>query len=378
MSLAIRRITIFQQTLPLEKPYRLSGGRLLFEQLDATFVRIETDGGITGWGEGCPWGHTYLPAHGGGIRAAAALLGPALLGMDPRRVAHIELRMDATLPGHLYAKSPFDIACWDIFGQATGLPIADLLGGCHPEPTAIASSIPTDDPAQMLSSIQHYRARGYRLHSAKIGADPTLDAERIRYLEGNRRADERIIYDVNRAWLPADAIAVMNHLREDLCKSPIVVEQPCETLEQCAAVRARTLQPISIDEGLETLGDMQRIIGERIAEIVNIKINRCGGLTKARRIRDLALDAGIKMLAMETGGSVIADTAAQHLAQSIPTENRIGTWLCQEMLTLDPAPGRGSRNTDGHSAIPADLPGLGVAPDEKMLGAPVAVYERAP
>ena len=367
----IKKISVYQLTLPLEKPYRLSGGRLLFENLDSTFVQIEADNGVTGWGEGCPWGHTYLPGHGGGIRAAAELLAPALIGMDPRRVDHVNQCMDLTLPGHLYAKSPFDIACWDVFGRSVNLPIADLLGGCYSEPTPIASSIPTGTPEQMLEDIQQYRERGYYIHSVKVGAEAERDIERIRYLERNRQEGEFIFYDVNRAWLPAEAMQVMNAVRD----LPIVVEQPCETLDQCAAVRAQTIQSISIDERLETLNDMQRITNERIAEIVNIKINRCGGLTKARRIRDLALSAGIKMLTMETGGSVIADTAAQHFSQSIPRESRLGTWLCQEMLTIDTAPGRGSRNTDGDSSIPPGLPGLGVTPNEEMLGKPVAVYE---
>ncbi len=369
--LKINRISIYQKNLPLEKPYRLSGGRLRFENLDSTFVRLDTDAGISGWGEGCPWGSAYLPAHGAGIRAAATLLAPALLGMDPRRLEHINRRMDITLPGHLYAKSPFDIACWDVFGQAANLPIADLLGGCYAEATPIISSISTAAPAQVLDNIRQYRACGYHLHSVKIGAGVAADIEQIRYLEANRGAGEAFYYDVNRAWLPADAIRVMNAVRDQ----SVVFEQPCETLEQCATVRARTLQPISIDERLETPADMRHIITARIGEIVNLKINRCGGLTKSRQIRDLALSAGIRMLVMETGGSVIADTAAQHFAQSVPAESRVGTWLCQEMLTVDTAPGRGSRNVDGHSRIPPNSPGLGVAPQEEILGAPLAVYE---
>ena len=66
----ITQITVFQKDLPLEHPYWLSGGRLKFEVLDATFVKLETDEGLTGWGEGTPWGHTYVPAHGPGIRRA--------------------------------------------------------------------------------------------------------------------------------------------------------------------------------------------------------------------------------------------------------------------------------------------------------------------
>jgi len=365
----INRISLFQKTLPLAKPYRLSGGRLLFENLDSTFVRIETDSGFTGWGEGCPWGHTYLPAHGGGIRAAAELLAPVLMNMDPRHLDRINAAMDVTLPGHHYAKSAIDIACWDLFGQSVGMPIADLLGGAYDEPTPIASSISTGTPEEMLELIQGYRERDYYVHSVKVGADWELDVERIRYLEQQRKVGEVFFYDVNRAWLPSEALAVMNSVRD----LPLIFEQPCETLDQCVWVSRRTTHTISIDERLETLHDMQRIIGEQIGEVVNIKINRVGGLTKARRLRDLGIAAGIKFLIMETGGSVLADTATQHLAQSIPAASRIGTWLCQEMLTFDPAPGRGSRNIRGESAIP-DQPGLGVSPDAGVLGEPVAVF----
>ena len=85
----IIKIALHALELPLHRPYKLSGGRLLFTALDSTFVRIETDDGLVGWGEGCPWGHSYLPAHGAGIRAAAEILAPALLGTDPRRIEHV-------------------------------------------------------------------------------------------------------------------------------------------------------------------------------------------------------------------------------------------------------------------------------------------------
>ena len=367
----IKKITVYQQTQQLLKPYWLSGGRLKFEQLDSTFVKIETDSGITGWGETCPWGHTYLPAFGGGVRAAAQLLAPALIGQDPRKLDHINRLMDITLPGHLYAKSALDIACWDIFGQSADLPIADLLGGHHSAPTPIASSISTGTPDEMLALINEYRAKDYSVHSIKIGADQQLDIQRIRHLEANRNAGELFFYDVNRAWLPAEAIAVMNSVKD----LPIIVEQPCETLDQCLTVRHKTSQPISIDENLITMDDAQKIIHRRIGEIFNIKIGRVGGLTRARRIRDIAINAGIKLLIMDTGGGVLADTSTQHFAQSIPEPLRIGTWLCQELIDSDAAPGQGSRNTGGCSKIPDNCIGLGVVPDENLLGHASAVYE---
>jgi L-alanine-DL-glutamate epimerase-like enolase superfamily enzyme len=367
----ITRVAVYSLTLPLEKPYRLSGGRLLFEALDATFIRIDTDSGLTGWGEGTPWGHSYLPAFGGGIRAAAAILAPAILGLDPRRIGHIEHAMDTALPGHLYAKAPFDIACWDLAGQSAGLPIADLLGGRYDEPTPIASSVPTDTPDGMLATVTAYRGRGYWVHSAKLGDGVDADIARIRHLEANRQPDETIIYDVNRAWTRDQAITVMNAVAD---LPGLVFEQPCETLDDCRAVRRLTRAPISIDERLETLHDMQRIVGDGIGEIVNIKIGRVGGLTKARRLRDMAVANSMRVLVMATGGSVVADSDAAHLAQSTPRENLIATWACQDMLTVDPAPpDQGARNVEGAAAAP-DLPGLGVAPIEDRLGDPVAVY----
>ena len=366
----ITTITVWQHDLPLAEPYYLSGGRLRFDTLDATFVRIETDAGITGWGEGTPWGETYLPAHGPGIRAGIQTIAKTLIGMDPRNLNHIDRAMDLALPGHLYAKAPIDIACHDIAAQAANIPVATLLGGAYPTLVPVASSISTGSPEEMLALINKYRDRGYRVHSAKVGADVEMDIARIRYLEENRQPDDRIFYDVNRAWTRAEAVTVMNAVAD----LPVTFEQPSETLEDCAAIRRLTRAPIAIDERLGTLGDMTRIVTDGIAEQINIKINRVGGLTKAARIRDLAIAHGIRIAVMPTGGSVLADTDATHFAQTIPDPFLFAGWSCQDMITVDPAPGRGVRTKDGLMAIDPALPGLGVAPDLDWLGDAVARY----
>lgn len=366
----ITAITVWQKDLPLAEPYWLSGGRLRFDKLDATFVRVDTNTGISGWGEGTPWGETYLPAHGPGIRAGIETMATALLGQDPRNLNHIDRTLDLALPGHLYAKAPLDIACWDIAAQAAGVPIATLLGGAYAAPVPVASSISTGTPEQMLALIAKYRHRGYRVHSAKVGADVEQDIARIRFLEEHRLAGELIFYDVNRAWTRAEAVTVMNAVAD----LPVVIEQPSETLEDCLAIRRLTRSPIAIDERLETLGDMTRIATQNIAEQINIKINRVGGLTKAARIRDLAIAHGIRIAVMPTGGTVLADTDATHLAQTIPAPFLYAGWSCQDMITVDPAPGRGTRTHGGTMRIDTSIPGLGVAPDPDWLGKPVARY----
>lgn len=365
----ITRITVYQTDLPLEHPYWLSGGRLKFEVLDATFVKTETDSGLTGWGEGTPWGHTYVPAHGPGIRAGIQTMAPFLIGLDPRKVVDVERVMDLALPGHLYAKSPIDMACWDIAGQAAGLPIADLMGGGSRTPAPIASSVGAKTPEETEAVMTRYRNRGYWVHSVKVGGDVERDIERIHHVETFRTPDERILYDVNRAWTRQQALRVMK-ATEDL---GVMFEQPGETLDDIAAIRALHAAPVSVDESLVTLQDAARIARDGLAEVFGIKLNRVGGLTKARRIRDIAMAHGIDCYVMATGGSVLADTEALHLATTIPDVHLLGVWACQDMLTKDIAAGQGPRNRDGHLHLP-ETPGLGVDPDEGALGDPVGVY----
>ena len=365
----ITAITVFQVDLPLEHPYWLSGGRLKFEVLDATLFRIETDAGITGWGEGTPWGHTYVPAHGPGIRAGIETVAPFVMGLDPRRVLDVERAMDMALPGHLYAKSPIDMACWDIAGQAAGLPIADLMGGGSRTPRPIASSVGAKTVEETREVMERYRARGYIAHSIKIGGDVERDIARIRDVEAHRADDEIILYDVNRGWTRQQALRVMSATQD----MNVMFEQPCETLDDIAAIAGKHASPGSVDETLVTLQDATRIAREGLAEVFGIKLNRVGGLTKAARMRDLALAHGIDMFVMATGGSVLADAEALHLAATIPDAHCHAVWACQDMITMDIAGGRGPRNVNGHLYL-TESPGLGVHPDEDALGAPVARY----
>ncbi len=364
----ITQIAVYRATLPLRRPYSLSGGRLHVQELDTTFVRIGTDAGIEGWGEGCPWGSTYLPAFPGGIRAGIAELAPAVLGADPTRPDVLERALDTALPGHPYVKSAIDVACWDVAGRAAGRPLADMLGGDTGEPVRLQSSIPTGSPEEMVASIDRARAAGYRVHSPKVGSGVADDIARIRAIGAHLPATDSVTFDANRAWLADSAIRVMRQT-EDV---DAYFEQPCETYEENLQVRRATRQPIILDESLHTYGDVLRAVQDRACEAIGLKLNRVGGLTKARRIRDLCVAAGLRMNIEATGGSALADTAAVHLAQATPASHRRATWLCQDLLATDPVAG-GARNDRGWTAIPGE-PGLGARPDPEALGDPLAVY----
>ena len=365
----ITRITVYQKDLPLSHPYYLSGGRLKFEVLDATFVKIETDQGLTGWGEGTPWGHTYVPAHGPGIRAGIETMARFVIGLDPRHMLSVERAMDIALPGHLYAKSPIDMACWDIAGQAAGMPIAALMGAVSFMPKPIAASIGAKTIKETRTLMDSYRARGYIAHSVKLGGNVEMDIARIRDIEASRPDQEIILYDINRAWTRQQAVRVMK-ATENL---GVMFEQPAETLDDIAAIRPLHSAPVSVDESLVSLQDAARIARDGIAEVFGIKLNRVGGLTKAARMRDIALAHGIDLFVMATGGSVLADTEALHLAATIPDPHLLGVWACQDMIEVEIAGGRGPRADRGHLTL-SQQPGLGVHPDEESLGPPLAIY----
>ena len=331
-------------------------------------MRIATDAGIDGWGEGCPWGSTYLPAFALGIRTGITELAPAVLGADPLRLDVLNRLMDTALPGHPYVKSALDVACWDIAGKAAGRPVADLLGGDTGEPVVVQSSIPTGTPDEMIESIERARAAGYRVHSPKVGSGVAEDVARIRAIGGYLPPTDSVTFDANRAWTPDEAIRVMSQTAD----VDGYFEQPCETYEENLQVRRVSRQPIILDETIVTYADMLRTVSDRACEAIGLKLNRVGGLTKARRIRDLCVAAGLRMNIEETGGSALADTGAVHLAQATPASHRRATWLCHDMLTIDPVVG-GARNQRGVTSIP-NAPGLGAAPDLDVLGDPVAVY----
>ncbi len=172
-----------------------------------------------------------------------------------------------------------------------------------------------------------------------------------------------------RASVPDQAIQVMSATR-DLGGT---FEQPCETLEECLAVRRRTEQPIILDESIQRFQDLVRMQRDGIAEAIGLKLGRVGGLTKARRMRDFCVAMGLRMNIEDTGGSVIADSAAVHLAQSTPASHRRATWLCHDMVTPDIAEG-GARNRGGVTSAP-ESPGIGVKPKPDLLGEPVALYQ---
>jgi L-alanine-DL-glutamate epimerase-like enolase superfamily enzyme len=365
----IESLSVFQVDLPLhEGAYRWSGGNSV-DVFDSTIVCLTTDGGVEGWGEVCPLGPAYLPSYATGARTGIAELAPAVLGLDPRQVHVVNREMNQCLKGHPYAKSAIDIACWDILGKVTGLPVSELLGGRTGEDFVLYRAISQGAPDEMARSVVDYRAEGYRRFQLKVGSDVEEDIERIRAVSAGLEPGDVLVADANTGWLRHEALRVARAVRD----IDVYIEQPCASFEECLGVRRRIGHPFILDESIDSLLALVRAHASDAADVVNLKLSKLGGLTATRVARDLCVVLGLGMTIEDTWGSDIATAAIAHLAHSTAPRHLFTATDFNSYVTVSTAEGA-PRRTQGRMAAPTG-PGLGVRPRMDVLGDPVIELE---
>ena len=358
----ITRIFAHRVELPLvEGCYKWSGGKSV-SVFDSTIVGVETDTGLVGYGEVCPLGPFYLPAYAEGVRSGLRELGPHLLGFDPRELTKLNHRMDAALKGHPYVKSGIDIACWDILGQATGLPVCVLMGGRFGESVRLYRAISQESPDEMSRKVAGYRSEGYTRFQLKVGGDPDLDIERIHAVRAMLQASDRLVADANTGWTQHEAVRVVRAVRN----VDVYIEQPCLTYEECLSVRRMTDHPFVLDENVDSLDMLLRAKSDLAMDVVNLKISKLGGLTKTRQVRDLCVSMGIAMTLEDSWGGDITTAAIAHLAHSTPEEYRFTSTDFNSYVTVSTANGAPQRQ-NGFMAT-SKAPGLGITPKFDVLG----------
>ena len=358
-------INVYRVDLPLhEGSYKWSGGRSV-EVFDSTVVELETDAGINGFGEVCPLGPAYLPAYAAGARTGIAELAPHLIGVDPTSVGRVNQLMDQSLRGHPYVKSALDMACWDILGKACGQPVATLMGGSYGEDFALYRAISQDTPERMAANVGRYRAEGYTKFQLKSGSDVETDIARIHAVAAQLQPGDVLVADANCGWTQHQAMCVAAGVRE----VNVYIEQPCLSYEECLVVRRHTNRPFILDEVIDDLKTVVRGYADQAMDVINLKISKVGGLTKARQIRDLCVSLGIAMTIEDTWGGDIVTAAIAHLAHSTPPEYLFSATDFNSYVTVSIATGAPERR-DGKLAS-SSRPGLGIEPRREVLGEPV-------
>jgi L-alanine-DL-glutamate epimerase-like enolase superfamily enzyme len=358
--------------------YTMSHGRTL-SAFPATVVKVTAEDGTTGFGEAGTLGGNYLDGFPASARETIRELAPWVLGCDPLEPAVLADGMDARVIGHLPGKAAIDIALWDLRGKLLGLPVARLLGGVKQASLAAFQAISLGSADEMAEDVGYLAGLGFRNWQLKLGDDPLADAARVHAVASALPAASAFLTsDANRGWTVSDALRFVNAV----AGVDTYLEQPCQTLAELARVRAHCPLPMLIDEGVKEPADLLAAAALGCADAINIKPSRVGGLTKAARIRDLALAAGVMILVDEPQGAELATAAMAQFAATISPGNFIamGCFVGPHMPSCYQAPGSvgaGARLDGGMVAWP-DAPGLGVEVDESRLGAPLFEVSRSP
>lgn len=341
--------------------YGMSHGRL--EQTQRSLVvRVITDEGLEGWAETCPHGRTYLPSFVEGEQAALRVLAPAVLGLDPRNVGRVNAAMDDTLLGSNAAKGVIDMACWDVLGQAAGLPICDLLGGRMQDDVPLFVPIPIGTEEATVAHVERELAAGIRILQVKVGDDPATDAARVRLVLEIAGPECTLVADANGGWNLQSALLAARAL-DGL---PVFLEQPCRSMGDCAELRKHTDLPMVLDESIVTMDDLIHAKFTVGAGGVNLKPGRIGGFTRTRALRDTAQALGMTVTIDDTWGGGLTTAQNMHLAASTQAQNftavaSFAEWV-QPVVAEGLVVGRSGRGAA------STTPGLGVAVRRELLG----------
>ena len=359
----IARVEVFGYDLTyVHGRYVMSGGRVI-ESLPSTVVRITTASGVEGFGEVCPLGPAYLPSHADGVRAALSVLIPSVVGIGVNNLGAVNAAMDRALMGHGDAKSAIDTACWDALGKSVGLPVCDLIGGRLSDSFPLYFAVPLASVDEMTAYVQARRTEGIHRFQLKVGADPYDDAARTRGVVEATGPEDIIVADANGGWLLQDAVVAARAI-EDLER--VFFEQPCPTMEECLIVRERTTLPMVLDECIIGVPSLLRAYEAKAMEAFNLKISKVGGPSKAKLMRDLAVELGLRVTIEDTWGGDLVTAAVAHLAASTPPDTLFTVSFMNDW-TNEHVAGHEPRSQSGLGSAPIG-PGLGIEVDVSALG----------
>ena len=365
----ISQIHIYQYDLPVKNgPYTMSYGDIY--SLDTTLIKITTDTGVIGWGETCPLGPVYAPAHASGARAALKTMAPGLIGTETFPV-NVHCKMNLLLNGHAYAKAAVDIAVYDALGKSLGLRVSDLLGGTLAEhlPSYYAIGIETPENAARIA--KEKCAEGYTRLQLKVASHPPeLDIEVIKKVwEVIANKGVRFAIDANRGWKTRDAIQVSQACRD----IPLIIEQPCDTIEELRQLRSLLHHPLYMDE---SSCDVNTIISTAASGLVDgfgLKLSRLGGLLPMTTVRDICAARNLPHTSDDTWGGDIRSAASAHLAATVRPDLLEGVWLAAPYIEGHYDSVNGLHTINGHIKLPQG-PGLGIIPDETLFGESIAAF----
>ena len=364
MSLTITSLTVYITRIPVLIKRRHGSGDIEGSVRNA-ILKLETDAGIVGWGDAAPWA-----VFTGTVEAAAAALHvylrPLLLGADPFRIEALMQAADHAVVGHAEAKAAMEMALFDIMGQASGLPVAELLGGRCRDEIPLSFSVADPDFDRDLDTVKRLYGEGLRLFKMKTGfAGHKADLERMARFRRDIPEDAELRIDYNQGMTAHEAIRC---LRDVEAFKPTFIEQPVPGDQRAALAEiARALDtPVLADESVFTPVDAFELAAGRFADLVSVKIMKHGGMLAGRKVAAICEAAGIACYGGDMFETGIAHLAGTHMIAATPNislgcEFYQATYFLERDLLAEPFPVR-----NGKVVVPR-TPGLGIKVDEDRL-----------
>jgi muconate cycloisomerase len=328
-------------------------------------LRLDTDAGITGWGDAAPWA-VFTGTIEAAVAALHVYLRPVLIGADAFRIGALMEAADHALVGHPEAKAAIEMALFDIVGQAAGLPVAELLGGRCRDDIALSFSVADPDFDRDIDTVKRLYGEGLRLFKMKTGfAGHAQDLRRMERFRKEIPADAELRIDYNQGMTAHEAI---RQLRDVEAFEPAFIEQPVPGHQRAALGEiARALDtPVLADESVFTPSDALTVAAGRLADLVSIKIMKHGGMMAGRKVAAICEAAGMACYGGDMFETGIAHLAGTHMIAATPNislgcEFYQASYFLERDLLAEPFPVK-----DGRVVVPR-TPGLGVRVDEDRL-----------
>jgi O-succinylbenzoate synthase len=358
--IAVKSVTLHRVCIPLVEPFRISNG--VVSEKEAILVEVKTDEDIVGWGEASPMSGSFYSddTPDRTWQALTEHLVPAVLIGGEVDVVN-EYKQLRALRADNFAKAGIEGALWDAFAQRLGAPLCEVLGGrARPIPSGVAIGI-YDQTEELLRRVERYVAQGYQ--RVKIKIEPGRDIEPVGAVR-LRFPRLQLMVDANAAYTLSD-VAVFRELdRYGL----IMIEQPLErdAHDEAAQLQQQLRTPLCADESADSQEALASLIAKRAARIINIKVQRVGGLSEALLMLATARTAGLRCWVGTMPELGVASVQGLHLAAldgfTYPTDIEASDrWYVDDLI--EP---RIEIDSVGFIKLPAG-PGMGFLVDRKKL-----------